>query len=151
MFWNKSCACSWTALCQSVADVKWPDTAGCAVVVKETTKAQARAAARGVMQSVCDCQFALAVSKSLGTALVLLFQEPKYGSFSPYSSFLWLIKPRVTATCNVPPTGLKPGTHYPHVTWAHIKRTFYFQLLPYPFPCVGSHMLICIIWWLGVI
>ena len=45
----------------------------------------------------------------------------------------------------------KPGTHYPHVTWAHIKLTFYFQLLPYPFPCVGSHMLISIIWWLGVI
>ena len=30
-------------------------------------------------------------------------------------------------------------------------NTFYFQLLPYPFPCVGSHMLISIIWWLGVI
>jgi hypothetical protein len=27
------------------------------------------------------------------------------------------------------------------VTWAHIKLTFYFQLLPYPFPYVGS--LIC--------
>jgi len=46
---------------------------------------------------------------------------------------------------------IKPGTHYPHVTWAHIKQTFYFQLLPYPFPCVGSHMLIFIIWWLGVV
>jgi len=46
---------------------------------------------------------------------------------------------------------LKPGTHYPHVAWAHIKLTFYFQLVPYPFPCVGSHMLISIIWWLGVI
>ena len=46
---------------------------------------------------------------------------------------------------------VKPGTHYPHVTWAHIKLTFYFQLLPYPFPYVGSHMLISIIWWLGVI
>jgi hypothetical protein len=45
----------------------------------------------------------------------------------------------------------KPGTHYPHVTWADIKLTFYFQLLPCPFPCVGSHMLISIIWWLGVI
>ena len=45
----------------------------------------------------------------------------------------------------------KPGTHYPHVTWAHIKLKFYFQLLPYPFPCVGSHMLISIIRWLGVI
>jgi hypothetical protein len=41
---------------------------------------------------------------------------------------------------------LKPGTHYPHVTYAHIKLAFYFQLLPYPFPCVGSHMLISIIW-----
>jgi hypothetical protein len=30
-------------------------------------------------------------------------------------------------------------------------KTFYFQLLPYPFPCVGSHMLISIIWSLGVI
>jgi hypothetical protein len=46
---------------------------------------------------------------------------------------------------------LKPGTHYPHVTWAHITFTFYFQLLPYFFPCVGSHMLISIIGWLGVI
>jgi len=46
---------------------------------------------------------------------------------------------------------LKPSTHYPHVTWAHIKLTFYFQLLPCPFPCIGSHMLIYIIWWLGVI
>jgi len=45
----------------------------------------------------------------------------------------------------------KPETRYPHVTWAHIKLTFYFQLLPYPFPYVGSHMLISIIWWLGVI
>jgi hypothetical protein len=48
-------------------------------------------------------------------------------------------------------TELKPGTPYPHVTWAHIKLPFYFQLLPYPFPCVGSHMLISIVWWLGVI
>jgi len=39
---------------------------------------------------------------------------------------------------------LKAGTHYPHVTWAHIKLTFYFQLLPYPFPCVGSHILISV-------
>ena len=46
---------------------------------------------------------------------------------------------------------LKPGTHYPHVTWAHIKFMFYFQLLPYPFPRIGSHMLISIIWWPGVI
>jgi len=49
------------------------------------------------------------------------------------------------------PSRFKPGTHYPHVTWAHIKLTFYLQLLPYPFPCVGSHMLISIIWRLGVI
>jgi hypothetical protein len=41
---------------------------------------------------------------------------------------------------------VKPGTHYFHVTRAHIKVKFYFQLLPYPFPCVGSHMLISIIW-----
>jgi hypothetical protein len=34
---------------------------------------------------------------------------------------------------------VKPGT------------TFYFQLLPYFFPCVGSHMLISIIWWLGAL
>jgi len=46
---------------------------------------------------------------------------------------------------------VKPGTHYPQVMWAHIKLMFYFQLLPYRFPCVGSHMLISIIWWLGVI
>jgi len=45
----------------------------------------------------------------------------------------------------------KPGIRYPHVTWTHIKLTFYFQLLPYPFPCIGCHMLISIIWWLGVI
>ena len=45
----------------------------------------------------------------------------------------------------------KPGTHYPHVTWADIKLTFYFHFLPYPFPYVGSHVLISIIWWLGVI
>jgi len=44
---------------------------------------------------------------------------------------------------------VKPGTHYTHVTWAHIKLTFYFQLLP--FPCIGSHMPISVIWWLGVI
>ena len=50
-----------------------------------------------------------------------------------------------------PQVRIKSGTHDPHVTWAHIKLTFYFQLLPYPFPCVGSHMLISIIWWLGVI
>jgi len=25
-------------------------------------------------------------------------------------------------------------------------KTFYFQLLPYSFPCVGSHMLISITW-----
>jgi hypothetical protein len=31
------------------------------------------------------------------------------------------------------------------------RFTFYFQLLPYFFPCVGSHMLISIIWWLRVI
>jgi hypothetical protein len=49
------------------------------------------------------------------------------------------------------PRGLKQGIHYPHVAWAHIKLTFYFQLLPYPFPCVASHLLISIIWWLGVI
>ena len=40
--------------------------------------------------------------------------------------------------------------HYSHVTWVHIKLTFYFQVLPYPFPCVGSHVLVFIIWWLGV-
>jgi hypothetical protein len=47
-------------------------------------------------------------------------------------------------------SSLNPGTHYPHVTWSDIKLTFYFQLLPYSFPCVGSHMLISIIWCLGV-
>jgi len=30
-------------------------------------------------------------------------------------------------------------------------KTFYFQLLSYPFPCFGFHMLIFIIWLLGVI
>ena len=42
---------------------------------------------------------------------------------------------------------LKPGTHYSHVTWAHIIL----KLLLYPFPCVGSHTLISTIWWLGVV
>jgi hypothetical protein len=54
----------------------------------------------------------------------------------------------VSTMCNI--YSRKPGKQYPHVKWAHLKFTFYFQLLPYPFPCVGSHMLISIIWWLDV-
>jgi hypothetical protein len=42
---------------------------------------------------------------------------------------------------------VKPETHFPHVTWAHITWA---QLLSYFFSCVGSHMLITIIWWLCV-
>jgi len=33
-----------------------------------------------------------------------------------------------------------------HVSLRHVN-----SLLPYPFPCVGCHMLNSIIWWLGVI
>jgi len=43
-------------------------------------------------------------------------------------------------------SAIRPVTHYPHVTLAHIKLEFYFQLLPCPFPCVGCHMLVSIIW-----
>ena len=39
------------------------------------------AAACGGMKSVYDGQFAIGVSQSQGTALVLLFQEPKYSHF----------------------------------------------------------------------
>jgi len=62
-----------------------------------------------------------------------------------------ILRSRELMWCYVWSWDVKPGTHYPHVTWSDIKLTFYFQLLSYPFPYVGSHMLISIICWLGVI
>jgi hypothetical protein len=87
----------------------------------------------------------------------LLFGHAVYGRGWVLRSWFVFSRPKVESQAQMQAvfTGsaafLKPGTHYPHVTWAHIKLTFYFQLFPYPFPCVGSHMLISIIWWLGVI